>query len=315
MKKVLILFGEKSWKKPAFPKKEVATYQRCYEYLYPLAEKNGVQLFRASSAWYDQKKRIFRNAWTYKNNSWIRVYDIRPDLVYDKTKLTADTQHFKHELGKTFPIVNDPEFTAILDNKLITSLLFPRFSKKHCLVKNPSDLKRAVSEIKGNLIVFKTTTGSGGENIRIIGKNQAKKMRIIPELTAQEFIDSSKGIPGLVKSTHDLRLVFINDKLIYAYIRVPKRGSLLANLSQGGSMISLENNRLPKSLKPIIKEVEETFSTFQPKVYTIDIMFDEKHRPWIVEMNSMPGLYFSDDQKKFQDRMYLALIELFKTTL
>jgi glutathione synthase/RimK-type ligase-like ATP-grasp enzyme len=312
MKKVLILFGKKSWNKPAFPKKEVNTYQFCYQYLYPLAEKNGVFLFRASSAWYDKKKKIFRNAWTFRNNSWIRVHNIKPDLIYDKTRLSTETQHFKKELNRVFPIVNDLEFTTILDNKLTTSLLFSRFCKKHYPIKNQSDLKKALSEIRSDLVVFKTTTGSGGEDIRIIEKSKAKKIKIIPDLIAQEFIDSSKGIPGLVKSTHDLRLVFINNKLIYAYLRVPKKGSYLANISQGGSMISLENSQLPRSLQPIIEKIQETFSVFHPKVYTIDLMFDEKRRPWIVELNSMPGLFFSPDQKKYQDRMYLALINMFK---
>ena len=41
-------------------------------------------------------------------------------------------------------------------------------------------------------------------------------------------------------------------------------------------------------------------------------MFDEKQFPWIVELNTMPGLYFSPDQTQWMKKIYLKLIKLFK---
>jgi D-alanine-D-alanine ligase-like ATP-grasp enzyme len=114
---------------------------------------------------------------------------------------------------------------------------------------------------------------------------------------------------------HDLRLVFVNDKLIYSYIREPKDGSYLANLAQGGKLIIVPKSKLPKALNPIVKYINETLSSFKNRIYAIDFMFDEKGKPWIVELNSMPGLFFTPEEKPYMMEMYKELLNLFKAIL
>jgi D-alanine-D-alanine ligase-like ATP-grasp enzyme len=114
---------------------------------------------------------------------------------------------------------------------------------------------------------------------------------------------------------HDLRLVFVNDKLIYSYIREPQDGSYLANLAQGGSLKIVPKNKLPKSLEPIISHAKELFETFNPRIYSIDFMFDEKKQPWVVELNSMPGLFFTPEEKPYMTEMYKELLKVFKKKL
>jgi len=314
MKKVLILLGKKKWSGPVFSLEETQTYQHCYESLYRWAAEEKVLIFRASTSWYDKKKKVFKNAWTFTNNKWKRVYNIKPDLIYDKTKLTPENNYFKQEIKDIFPIINNTDFTLLLDNKFFTSLLFPKFSKKHYLVNNFEDLKNTIKKIKGKKIVLKKNSGSGGKDVIIIEKNKINKLKKndFKDFSVQGFIDSSKGIKGITDGFHDLRLVFINDELIYSYIRIPKKGSLLANLSQGGSMQIVKAKDLPRSTNKLIEDVKEKLSSYNPKVYTIDIMFDEKQLPWIVELNTMPGLYFSEDQAPWMKKMYLKLIKLFK---
>ena len=317
MKKVLIILGKKKWNGPVFSQEETKTYQHCYEYLYQWAEEEDVLMFRASVDWYDKKRNIFKYAWTFKNNKWERAYNIKPDLIYDKTKLTPENHYFKQELKNHFPIINNTDFTLLLDNKFFTSLLFPKFSKKHYLINSFDDLKSVAKKIKGSRIVLKKNSGSGGKDVIITEKNKINKLKRVDfkDFSVQEFIDSSKGIKGITDSYHDLRLVFINDELIYSYIRTPKKGSLLANLSQGGSMRIVKPKDLPKSTKALIKNVKEVLDSYNPKIYTIDIMFDEKQSPWIVELNTMPGLYFSPDQALWMKKMYLKLIKLFKNSI
>lgn len=312
MKKVLILFGKKKWERNNFEQEETQKYQHCYEYLYDLARKEGIEMYRASYEWYDYSDKIFKNAWTYEDGEWKRVHDIRPDLIYDKTKMTANSQYAKQKIIKDFPIINDPDFTFLVDNKLFTSMLIPEYSKKHYRIKNREHLGKIAEEIKGDRIVLKVENGSGGKGVQILKKDELGKAEVSVGMTAQEFIDSSKGAPGLVEGVHDLRLVFVDDKLMYAYFRVPAKGSLLANLSQGGSMITIDTKDVPENVKPIVEKVKEKFDSFYPKIYTIDLMFDEKNKPWIVELNSMPGLYFSPDQSKWMDKVYMEMISLFK---
>jgi len=68
-------------------------------------------------------------------------------------------------------------------------------------------------------------------------------------------------------------------------------------------------------LNPIIKNAAEIFETFNPKIYCIDFMFDEKQKPWVVELNSMPGLYFTPAEKTSMLEMYGELLAVFKKKL
>jgi len=316
MKKVLILYGRSKWKnsKPFENKR----YQYSYEYFYNLCQKNGIRMYRASYQWYDYEKNIFLHAWIFegKGGKWKKINNIRPDLVYDKTKARAEIYYKKELIKKAYPFINDLQFTQIIDDKFFTSLLFSRWSKKSYLVNNISDLKNALPKIKTSLFVLKPLMDSGGKDVQILNKKSSlAKLVINRRCLVQEFINSSKGVPGISKGMHDLRLVFVNDKLIYAYTREPQKGSYLANISQGGSLTIVPKNKLPKTIFPIVNYATDLFASFSPKIYCIDFMFDEKKRPWIVELNSMPGLFFSDAEKPYMIEMYKELLKVFRKKL
>jgi D-alanine-D-alanine ligase-like ATP-grasp enzyme len=40
-------------------------------------------------------------------------------------------------------------------------------------------------------------------------------------------------------------------------------------------------------------------------------MFDENKKPWIIELNSMPGLYFTPQEKPHMLELYQELIGVF----
>ncbi len=317
MKKILILFGKASLNKERpFTNKE---YQLCYEYFYSLCEKENIQMYRASYEWYDFKKNVFKYAWTYKSkkNIWKVEKNIKPDLIYDKTSAKAEVYYKKELIIRHYSIINNINFTRILDDKLITSMIFEKWSKKSWIVNNHKKLEKILPKIKSRKFVLKPISESGGKNIYIVDKKNVDKIKIDREYIIQDFINSSSGVPGIKTSfsMHDLRLVFVNEKLIYSYLREPAEDSYLANLSQGGSLTIVPKEKLPASLKPIIRYVKEVFETFSPRIFSIDLMFDEKSRPWIVELNSMPGLFFTPEEKPYILGLYRELIEVFKKKL
>ncbi|EKE25389.1 MAG: hypothetical protein ACD_5C00179G0002 [uncultured bacterium] len=309
-KNAIILYGRGDWTREAPKQKEM--YVSCYAFFYRLLNEAGFNVYRASFQWFDEKKNVFSNAWLWENNSWKRAYDIKPNVVYDKMQQRMEAHYFKEKLARVYPLLNDPEFTVIANNKLYVSMLFPEFFKPYLRVTSEDELKKVAGKMKSKLVVMKEAVGSGGEQVSILLKAKAAKMKISGPILAQEFIDSSKGIKGVAEGVHDLRMVFVGDELIYSYVRQPKKGSLLANLAQGGSMFIVEKKDLPKSLNPIIKRVQKTFASYPVKIYTIDVMFDEKQKPWIIELNTMPGMYFSPDQEKWMKKMYSALVKVFE---
>jgi len=315
-KKVMILFGKSDWKKSKpFSNKD---YQYSYEYFYDLCQENGIRMYRASYQWYDYKKHIFKHAWVFegKGGKWKKVDNIAPDLVYDKTKARMEVYFKKELIEEHYPFINDLNFTRLIDDKLTTSLLFSKWSKKSWIIKNNCDLEIVLKNINSTKLVAKPLSDSGGKGIYIIEKNKANEL---PEIRSpyivQDFIDSSKGVPGVNNRMHDLRLVFVNDKLIYSYIREPQAGSYLANLAQGGSLTIVPKDKLPKSLAPILDHANEVLETFNPRIYSIDFMFDENEQPWIVELNSMPGLFFTPEEKPYMIEMYQELLLVFQRKL
>lgn len=311
MKKVLILFGRKNWQKTSpFSNMQL---QHSYEHFYALCRKNGIQLYRASYEWYDYKNHIFSHAWTYEANGqgWKRVTSIRPDLIYDKTASSMDAYRAKLQINERYPFLNSLNFTKIVDDKFVMSLIFSKWSKKNWFIKSEAELAFVLPQLKSEKIVIKPVNKSGGEGVHIVDKSEIANLDFSGENIVQEFIDSSLGIPGICASTHDLRLVFIDNKLIYAYIREPTYGCLLANLAQGGSLVIVPIDTLPRSLDPLLEYIHATLNSFTDRIFAVDFMFDEHGQPWIVELNSMPGLYFTKEEKPSMLKMYAALINVF----
>jgi glutathione synthase/RimK-type ligase-like ATP-grasp enzyme len=312
MKKVMILFGKSNWEKAKpFSNQE---YQYSYEYFYSLCKEHDIAMYRASYQWYDYEKHMFKYAWIYEGQGgqWKKVENIKPDLIYDKTKSRAELYYKKELMGQHYPFINDLNFTKIVDDKFVTSLIFPEWSKKNWIIKSSKDLEKILPQLKTSKIVIKPISESGGKGVHIIEKSQVQTIDLDGENIVQEFIDSSCGVPGVSNKMHDLRLVYVGDKLIYAYIREPKEGSYLANLAQGGKLIIVPKENIPASINPIIDCINEKFDSFGDRILAVDFMFDENRKPWIVELNSMPGLFFTPSEKPYMMEMYQELLAVFK---
>lgn len=316
----MVLFGEKRWISKPFSDDK---YMYSYEYFYSICRKNEIDVYRASYDWYDYKNKIFKYAWIFdtKNKKWKRAYNIKPDLVYDKTKSIPEAFMKISRIRADYPFFNCMEFSKIVDDKFVISMLFPEWCKKNKLIRDAKDLSRAFEKMPANKkLVLKPVNLSGGENVFIGTKKEImagiKKAKIkVADWMLQDFIDSSNGIPGVMRGVHDLRLVLIDEKISYSYYRKPASGSLLANLAQGGSMEIVPINKLPQNLFPIIKKANMLFSGFEHKIYALDVMFDREQRPWIVELNSMPGMYFAKGQEDIRNRFYGDLVCVFKSLL
>lgn len=284
-------------------------YQRCYEILYSTAAEQGIVFCRAPVDWYDHESGSFLQAWFFENRQWALKPNILPNVIYDKTAFGTVSEDTYERFSEKFPLINNPEFTKIAGDKYATSLLLPHYFKPYLLVPSESVLSEKIKGIVGEYVVIKPLSSSGGEGVIIDTAKNVFARQLSYPLILQEFIDSSHGIPGITPGHHDLRLVFINDELVYSYVRVPKAGSLLANVAQGGKMFIVASQNLPPSINPAIVAVQKAFARFPRKIYTIDLMFDESAHPWIVELNTMPGVYFEAGQEETRDRFYTKLIQ------
>lgn len=304
---VAVLFGSGSSIKPL--------YDEAYRTLYAMAEKRHIRMVRVSTDWYDEQKKVFKSYVGLEDGKWIQHDEhLRPDLVYDKSSSLERFQKIKRGIEEMYPFLNATDFTRQADDKLQASLLLPRYFQPYLLIENQAQWEEASRE-PSDCIVAKKAIGSGGDEVYIGPRSKFEPKRFTYPFLLQKFIDSSRGIPGIVHGPHDLRMIFIDEEFIYAYVRTPKAGEFRANVAKGGSMFLVEKERLPQALAPLIENVQRVFRRFSPKIYTIDCMFDRTGRPWIIELNTMPGLYFAPHERSAMLHFYSRIIDTFERML
>ncbi len=284
-------------------------YQRCYEALYTLGEAHGLHLCRAPLSWYDTERDIFRDSWEFVEGEWRLSGPVKPDLVYDKTSGRSALDETRALIISRYRFMDDPAFTLFANNKYETSKKLPQHFKPYRKIDDSNEFAEFLTTFGGSRLVIKPVVGSGGQGVHIVSKEEAKSLVLTFPVIAQEFIDSSHGIPSITDTYHDLRMVFIGDELVYTYVRTPKDGSYLANIAQGGSMKIVPADQLPETLTPIIEDTQKLFARFPQKTYTIDVMFDETGRPWIIEFNTMPGMFFPPEEEVTMRRVYSRLLK------
>lgn len=306
MKTAAYTFWAINWRrrKPKFK----PNYQKPTEYLFGLAKKQDLHFILTDFRSFQDS--YFKNSWLFDGKKWNKSGKFKPDVIYDKSKTDFEKISIKLAVAEKIPIVNNPIFDLICENKFLSYLYFKKYSPE-TFILNRKNLNKILKEIKTKLIVTKPIWGSGGKDVKIIphqNLKQIKKGQIV-----QEFIDSSQGIKKIVKGAHDLRIVIIDGEISYSYLRIPKRGTLIANIQQGGKMTNLENFQIPSAAKKIAKEVDKQFQDFLPRIYTIDLIFDKQQKPWLLELNSKPGIYFYPQDKNLQTKFYTDIIVSLKS--
>lgn len=274
----------------------------------------GVKLYRASLNDYDQTIGTFRLAWHWDGKMWSLAHSITPDIIYDKAATDVNSIAIKDALLERYPIVNHPKFSLHAGSKLNVSLAFEKFTKPYYRATSKEELIEILTRLPDTLVVAKPERGNSGKGVLIAKKTEVLERVTFPTLV-QEFIDSSAGIPGVMKGLHDLRLIYCDETLVYAYYRTPKAGSYLANVAQGGRQTMVAKKDIPTSVWPITNIIQTYYAAYSPKIYTIDLIFDSTGTPWIVELNTMPGLYPDESERSHIGKLYSAIIHALKSAV
>jgi len=109
---------------------------------------------------------------------------------------------------------------------------------------------KKINSLSSDKIILKPVTGSGGMGIKITTKNSIGEMPY--PFIAQELIETN-GYKKWVKGAHDLRVMVINETPFHSFLRIPPKGKLIANLSQGGRIKLIDPKELPLSIQRIIQ--------------------------------------------------------------
>jgi glutathione synthase/RimK-type ligase-like ATP-grasp enzyme len=292
MKKMVVIYNENDWdKKIPF---ESNPTRESFEDWHERGLENGIEMYRANIDWYDKKNCVFKKSWAYRDKKWLKIKTpVRADLIFDKLAGKYDYALFdlKMSICKDIKIFNHPLFRTMLDNKLSQYLFLSDFMPKSFLATNKKELVSTLGKISTTKVVVKPLYGSGGVGIIIEEKKKIKPAKIEFPVLVQEFIKSEKGIPGFSKKEEvsDLRLIFINHKLIYALSRIARKGSLFTNFHQGAVAVLVLESEIPSSVKKLAQKIIDKLSIYPEANYSLDFIFTNSGKPLLVEMNTTPG--------------------------
>jgi glutathione synthase/RimK-type ligase-like ATP-grasp enzyme len=291
-KKIVVIYNEDDWA-VEIPFSSAPT-RESFEDWHERGLGNGIEMYRANIDWYNTETGVFEKSWAYRNKKWLKLTDpIKPDLIFDKLagKYDYSLFDFKMRLSQDVKIFNHPLFRTMLDNKLSQAMFLGEFMPKSLLATNRRELDSVIKKITSSKVVIKPLYGSGGFGILIEEKNELSYDKISFPVLVQEFVKSENGIPGFSKNKEvaDLRMIFINHKLIYSLSRIAKDGSLFTNFHQGATAILVPEEKIPSSAKNMAEKIIQKLSIYPEANYSLDFIFTNSGEPILVEMNTTPG--------------------------
>lgn len=248
----------------------------------------------------------FREGWEFQGNDLIPTHgEVTVDLVYMKSLGPAFTP------SATDLIVNPLTFGQATNDKWTMYETFPEFMPASYRISN-DNWREVLDAIATEQVVLKPRRGSGGKGILILPKADFNfpSLNLSEPYIAQNFIDSSGGIPGVCSGYHDLRILFFNDTPKLAFLRIPQEGKLLSNVSQGASAHPVDLDAIPQEILTMALGVDAKYRQYAPRHYSADF-FLGADRPYLVETNTQPGFPRLDAEgEAFQMRYYSYLWEL-----
>jgi glutathione synthase len=163
------------------------------------------------------------------NLSKVKFVLMRQNPPFNMDYITAT--FLLEKISKNTEIINNPTSVRNMPEKL--------YSMDFLKLMPPTIFTKSIDEVhkfkkKYKKIVLKPTHGYGGKNIIFISKN-LEKLKIKKYIKKHEHIMVQKFIPEV---KYGDKRIFIIDGIIKGAIkRVPKQGSIVSNIGQGGKAL------------------------------------------------------------------------------
>lgn len=287
-----------------------------YLHLFQQLEANGFSTYIASLSDY-VGERNFVPSLKFSDGKFLPGKEtVRADVLLDKSK----GSHTPPE--ELIPITfNCLEFKKIASNKDRTALLFPEYVPSSEYAPNKEALQGLLALRPSEaLLVIKPVNGIRGRGIFI--DSSEKLLSSLPEsgypYLLQTFVDTSKGIPGITKTYHDIRFIVANGGIIMAALRTPPAGSLLANVALGGSIEEIDLSRIPENILVVATDIATRLEHLFPwQCYSIDFGIHNQEKPYLFEINDRIG-YPRDtmpSSKKFAEALCQSLLHFYHAIL
>ena len=190
---------------------------------------------------HDNKKKFYSIIKTINFNlEKSNVILIRNDPPFNNRYLY--TTFLLNHISKKVKIINDPSAVRNVSEKLF-SINFMKYMPPTLISENLKEIKSFFKKYKA--IVAKPINGFSGNNVILFKSFKASKIKKLLKIHNHLFFQ--KFLPGVSKG--DKRVFIIKGRIVGAISRVPKKGSILSNMSKGAlaKLTQLTNKELRAS--------------------------------------------------------------------
>ena len=173
----------------------------------------------------DSKKKFYSLFKTINFNlEKSKVILIRNDPPFDNRYLY--TTFLLNHISKKVKIINDPSAVRNVSEKLF-SINFMKYMPPTLISENLNEIRNFFKRYKA--VVAKPINGFSGNNVILFKTFNANKIKKL--IKNHNHLFFQKFLPGVSKG--DKRVFIIKGKIVGAISRVPKKGSILSNMSKG----------------------------------------------------------------------------------
>ena len=174
---------------------------------------------------HDNKKKFYSIIKTINFNlEKSKVILIRNDPPFDNRYLY--TTFLLNHISKKVKIINHPFAVRNVSEKLF-SINFMMYMPPTLISENLNEIRSFFKKHKA--VVAKPINGFSGNNVILFKSFNAGKIKKL--LKSHNHLFFQKFLPGISKG--DKRVFIIKGKIVGAISRVPKKGSILSNMSKG----------------------------------------------------------------------------------
>ena len=173
----------------------------------------------------DNKKKFYSTIKTINFNlEKSKIILIRNDPPFDSRYLY--TTFLLNHISKKVKIINHPFAVRNVSEKLF-SINFMKYMPPTLISENLNEIISFFKKHKA--IVAKPINGFSGNNVILFKSFKVNKIKRLLKIHNHLFFQ--KFLPGVSKG--DKRIFIIKGKIVGAISRVPKKGSILSNMSKG----------------------------------------------------------------------------------
>ncbi|MCD6230022.1 MAG: ATP-grasp domain-containing protein [Candidatus Diapherotrites archaeon] len=304
-------------------------YNDSYRYFLLICKKMGIKAAFATSKDIIGSG-LFQSFWTY-DKKWVKNNGkAHSQVFFDKFTSVNSKQKNKLKLltsSKSTYMFNNKKIKNVFQNKINTYKQFKEFAiptveitnlSKQKIIQAKTKLDKLLKKHRHNVdfsddYIIKDKTGVGGFNIFKVNFDEFdfeenKKLyesgvenRKTSPYIIQPFINCDNGfVFGKYSGLIDLRIIMLNQKIIQTYIRIAKEGNFKCNEQQGGNLVYMPINTIPKDVltmaRKIIKNLNKKLD-LKHAIYSLDFIRSNNGNLYFIEGNDRPGIDWNPRKK------------------